>query len=882
MIIYENDEDLVHYGTPRHSGRYPYGSGGEETNTRNPTFLQEHDRLKSQGMSDPEIARGLGLKSTTDLRAQKSIAKNAEKQSKINMAMRLQEKGTSTNAISKRMGVPESTVRSWLAPGAKDKTDVLQATANTLRDEVAKKKYVDIGAGAEFAPQIGVSETRLSTAVAILKSEGYEVHAVKVPQVGRDTETRMKVLCPPGTTQKEVWQNQDKIQQITNWSEDGGRHYTSPTPPMSIDSKRLGIRYREDGGDKADGVIYVRPGVKDIELGGNPYAQVRIKVDDTHYIKGMAVYKDDLPPEHDLVFNTNKPKGGDKKDVLKPLTDDPELPFGSIVRQIKDESGKTTSAMNIVNDEGDWSKWSRTLSSQMLSKQSPVLAKSQLDLTYEHRLNDYENIKALTNHTVREKLLNEFADSTDSASVHLKAASMPRQAVRVLLPVSGLKSTEVYAPGFRNGERVVLVRHPHGGPFEIPELTVNNRHAESKRLLGNGSTAIGIHSDVAKRLSGADFDGDTVLVIPNNSGRIITKHPLKELKDFDPVTAFPGHEGMKRMTKDQTQSEMGKISNLITDMSIKGAPNDEIARAVKHSMVVIDAEKKGLDWRESFNQNNIKDLKSKYQTGGASTLISRKKTPIVLPDRKERPHSMGGRIDPTTGEKMFVPTGRLNRRTGELLTKRFNLLGERKDAHELSSGTPIEHLYANHVNKLKTLANQARLEAMRTPSSKYNSSAAKTYKDQVTSLDSKLLVAKRNAPLERQAQLIANSRIKLKRSYNPEMDKDTLKKVKTQEINDARNRTHAGKQHIDITPQEWDAIQAGAISDHKLTEILKHADMKKVRELATPKTQKLMTPNATARAKTMLASGFTRAEVADALGVSLTTLDVGVSGDSNE
>lgn len=889
MIIDEEDY-FSHIGTPRHSGRYPWGSGGEnEGNTRNRTFIQEVEYLRTQGMTDAQIQKGMGIKSP-EFRARYTIERNAIKQDKINTAVRLQAKGMSPSAIARQMGESGSTVRSWLKPAAKEKADVLTSTANMLRKEVDEKKYIDIGAGSEFAPTLGVSANRLSTAVAMLKEEGYMVHLVNAPQVLRETFTKMRVLCPPGTTQKEVWQNQDKIQQIINWSEDRGKNYTSPSSPLSINSKRIGVRYKEDGGDRADGVIYVRPGVKDVSLGGNPYAQVRIMVDDTHYIKGMAVYKDDLPSGVDLVFNTNKENTGSKKDALKDIKDDPELPFGSIVRQIKDKpDGPPTSVMNIVNEEGDWVKWRRTLSSQMLSKQSPQLAKSQLDMTYEHRLNDFENIKALTNPTVREQLLRDFAGSTDTASTQLKAASMPRQAVRVLLPVSNISPTQVYAPGFRNGERVVLIRHPHAGPFEIPELTVNNRNAEAKKLLGQGTTAIGIHSDVAKILSGADFDGDTVLVIPNNSNRVKTSTPLKALMDFDPRTSYPGYEGMKTMGKDQRQTEMGKISNLITDMSIRQAPHDELVRAVKHSMVVVDAYTHGLDHRKSYNDNNIKQLKAKYQKdvvgkGGASTLISRKKSIVNLPDRKPRPHALGGPINKVTGELEFVPTNRPNwRKPGTLLEKEFNLLRETPDARTLSSGTPMEKLYADHSNKLKALGNQARLEILRTPSSKYSPSAKKNYPNEVTSLNNKLENVKRNAPLERQAQLIAQSRIKQKKSYNPEVtaDKSMWTKIQTQEINDARNRTGAGKHTIEITQNEWDAIQAGAISDAKLTDILKYADMKVVRQLATPKTQILMTPTATTRAKAMLASGYTREEVADALGVSLSTLDVGTS-DSDE
>ena len=80
-----------------------------------------------------------------------------------------------------------------------------------------------------------------------------------------------------------------------------------------------------------------------------------------------------------------------------------------------------------------------------------------------------------------------------------------------------------------------------------------------------------------------------------------------------------------------------------------------------------------------------------------------------------------------------------------------------------------------------------------------------------------------------------------------------------------------------ITQKEWNAIQEGAISSTKLRSILDNADMDVVKELATPRPKLLMTNSKTVRAQTMLSSGYTRAEVASALGVSLSTLDEATS-----
>lgn len=883
MFVIFNDDYLAHYGILRRSGRYPWGSGSTSENVRNKAFLDYVDMMKKQGLSDVEIARGAGI-TTTELRAAKSIAKNAAKAQNIAMAQRLKDKGWSNVEIGKRMDLNESSVRALLAPGQKDRTDILQTTASMLKDQVAAKGYIDIGAGVE--KQLGISETKLRTAVAVLKEQGYEVHTVQVDQLGTNTKTLVKVLAPKGTTYRDIAMNKDKINQITDFSDDGGRSYSAIQPPLQINSKRVGINYKEDGGDQADGVIYVRPGVDDISLGTARYAQVRISVDGTHYLKGMAMYKDDLPPGVDLVFNTNKKNTGNKHDAMKAIKDDPENPFGSIVRQRLDpKTGKPVSVMNMVGskegagEEGGWDEWSRNLSSQFLSKQSPSLAKTQLDVTYESKRQDLEDIMRLTNPVVRRKLLESYADGVDSAAVHLKAAALPRQRTQVILPINSMKETEIYAPNFRPGEKVVLVRFPHGGIFEIPELTVNNRNPAAKKALGDAQDAIGINHKVAARLSGADFDGDTVLVIPNNSRAIKTAPPLEGLKGFDPQHSYPKYEGMKVMSARTKGIEMGVVSNLITDMTIRGANPNELARAVRHSMVVIDAEKHELNWKQSAIDNGISQLKAKYQSsarGGASTIISRKGSTVSIPDQKPRSAKSGGPVDKATGRKVYEPTGEhwVDKSTGKTVykTTKVNRLANTENAHTLSSGTPIEKVYADHSNRLKDLANEARRVAVNTQNPHLSPSAKKAYSKEVSSLNAKLDLAYRNKPLERQAQIIGNAEVHMKRQADPDMDSSELKKVKALALTKARMRTGASKTQIIITPSEWDAIQAGAISAHKLKDILDNADLDQVKQLATPKTKVLMTDIKRRRAEAMIRSGYTQSDIADALGVSLTTL----------
>lgn len=893
-VTEEQHNALTHYGILRKSGRYPWGSG-DTPYERAGSFLGEVKSLRSQGLSDKDIAAGFSM-TQSELRTTVSVANQARKAADIARAQRLHQEGNSNVAIGKIMGKPESTIRNLLKPGAEEKNNILQATSEMLRDQVEKKNYIDVGKGVEL--HLGISSEKLRDARRLLEAEGYKVWYVPVQQLGTGKTTTMKVLAGPNTTYKEVWDNRDSIVPAALKSTDGGKTYDRIQPPLSIDSKRVKVRYAEEGGADADGVIYVRRGVKDVSLGGANYAQVRIAVDGSHYLKGMAMYNDDMPKGVDLMFNTNKSSTGNKLDAMKPLKKnkqtgevDKDDPFGATISEqiykknpdgseVRDSFGRRVveSSMNIVNKEGTWDTWSKSLSSQMLSKQKSSLIEDQLSITYESRKREFDEIMALTNPTVRRHLLDKFSESVDAAAVHLKAAHMPRQANKVILPVNSMKDNEVYAPTFKDGERVVLVRFPHGGIFEIPELKVNNRHPDAKKLLGNAPDAIGINSKVAERLSGADFDGDTVLVIPNKEGKIRTAPPLERLKGFDPKTEYPAYEGMPKMTPKQKGREMGDVSNLITDMTIKGAPMDEIARAVRHSMVVIDAEKHNLNYKQSAIDHGIKALKKKYQDGankGASTIVSRATSETRVLDRKVRPSSEGGGIDPKTGKRVYVETG-VEYFTGEKKYQKSTKLAETDDAHTLSSGTAKEKIYADHSNRLKDMANKARLELLRTNDIEYSPSANKAYQSEVKQLEAKLNLALRNAPLERQAQVIANARFRMKKEANPDMDPAELKKEKAKALTDARMRVGAGKDLVDITAQEWAAIQAGAVTKTMLKKILENTDLDKVKELATPKEKPVMNQAMLNRAMNML-KNHTLAEVADQLGISVSTLKSGIA-----
>ena len=893
----DEPNELEHYGVPHTrgnpgSGRYPWGSG-KEPHQQATDFKNYIARLKAEGMDEKTIASVAGV-SIRELRDLNTIYNNDLKRYQAQQAVKYREKGWSHKAIGEKLGIGESLVRSRIADHDKLLEDRLGNTTEALKSELKRFNYLDVGTGTEL--HMGVSQTQLAAALTKLETEGYRVDKIKVQQLGTKNETTVKVLSPPGTEYKDLYANRGEIGSPAVLSRDGGFTFDYPAEPKAMDPKRLGVKWGDEGGADADGVMYIRRGNQDISLGESKYAQVRIRVGDGSekdvYLKGVAIYKDDMPKGVDVLFNTNKTAaecGGDKLKALKPVKLGPDgkidkaLPFGSVTKppaKYVDKTGKTgQSLVNIVNEEGDWAKWSKNLSSQFLAKQPRALAADQLGLALKLKQDTLNDILALENPTVRKHLLASFADGADASAVELKAKALPRTENKVLLPIPSMPENEVYAPTFRNGEQVALIRHPHGGRFELPLLTVNNRRKDPKELIGPGARdAIGISPKVAARLSGADFDGDTVLVIPNNSGRIKNQDPLPGLRNFD-TGIYKTNK--TTMTDEAKGGHMGKISNLITDMTVKGATEDELARAVRHSMVVIDAPKHKLDWRQSEKDNRIKELKKKYMydpdTGsqGASTIFSRAKSDQYVDERRAARANEGGPIDPKTGKLNWVDTGGgYYNASGEWVKRRTKStkMYEANDAHDLSSGRAVEKVYADYANGMKTLANTARKEMVRTPNLTRSPAAAKAYAPQVESLQGKLKVALSNAPKERQAQLVAGAELMAIKATDPTLDKKREKKLKGQLLDQARKMVKAKKHRIDIEPKEWEAIQAGAISNSSLEKILANTDIKKVQDLATPRAAKTLSASKVSRAKSMARMGYTQAEIADALGISTTSV----------
>lgn len=882
----QDDDFLMHYGVKRRSGRYPWGSG-DNPFQHGGDFLSRVEELQGQGKTEKQIADELKM-STTDLRMQVRVAKHERRMVLADRAKSLREEGKTLDEIAKIMGYNnDSSVRALLNENTATNKNKARQTAERLKQELAEKGALDVGTGAER--ELGVSSGVLQEALFILETEGYNRFGVGVPQVNNPkNRTITPVISVPDIDQRQVYQDLALVKSVGEYhSTDGGESWDKREYPASISSDRVKIRYAEEGGLAKDGVIELRRGVPDLDLGASHYAQVRIMVDGTHYLKGMAMYSEDMPDGVDIIFNTNKRSGTPKLDVLKKIQNDPDNPFGAFIKAggqshyIDEDGTEKLSAINKLKEEGDWDKMSKNLSSQFLSKQPIKLIQTQLDLTYADAEDEFSEICSLTNPTVKKKLLMDFADECDSAVVHLKAAALPRQSTQVILPLTAMKETEIYAPNYRDGEKVALVRYPHGGTFEIPILTVNNKNKSAISILGPRTRdAVGINAKVAERLSGADFDGDQVVVIPTGGRVNIKSTPaLAGLKDFDAKVEYSteGKTGIRLLSKEATQIEMGKISNLITDMTLKGAPESDIVKAVKHSMVVIDAAKHKLDYKRSEQENDIATLRKKWQgytdengkeRGGASTLLSRRKQDVEVPERQG-----SGRIDKQTGKVIYKESGRtyLDAKGREVqATTKIKLLDKTDDIRTLSSGTLVEDAYADYANKMKALANRARLEYVATPTLARSASAARTYQPEVDRLTSALRLAQLNAPREREAQRIANARVKAKVDANNITDKDEISKIRRAAISDARIETGASGKgtRITISDGEWEAIQAGAISDTTLKEILRYADPDVVRERATPRTRTEVSEARANRIRAMANSGHTNAEIADALNLS--------------
>ena len=244
------------------------------------------------------------------------------------------------------------------------------------------------------------------------------------------------------------------------------------------------------------------------------------------------------------------------------------------------------------------------------------------------------------------------------------------------------------------------------------------------------------------------------------------------------------------------------------------------------------------------------------------------------------------KVDPETGEITYEPIYKRKKdpKTGEYYdskerkqtetTKMMKALEETGDARTLSSGTVMEDVYANYANKMHALANESRKYMVNLKNMEYNKTAKEAYKTEVTSILDKIDDAMKNRPLEQKAQILANSKLDVWKKDNPDADFADIKKHGGLFLAEARQRMGSAKHRIKLTPKEWEAIQAGAITHTMFLKVLNNTDLDTIKEYATPRnyTSKLG-KSEIAYAKSLLAGDrYTTAEVAALLGVSVSTL----------
>lgn len=163
------EDILMHYGMPRRSGRYPWGSG-DDPYQHSGDFLSRVQELKKTGTSETDIAKNMGL-TTTQLRTQISLAKDERRSLQVATAKGLREKGYSLNEIADKMGFSnDSSVRSLLNENSERRMNQAKATADIIRKEIKEKGMIDVGTGVER--ELGVSKEKLNQALYILELEG--------------------------------------------------------------------------------------------------------------------------------------------------------------------------------------------------------------------------------------------------------------------------------------------------------------------------------------------------------------------------------------------------------------------------------------------------------------------------------------------------------------------------------------------------------------------------------------------------------------------------------------------------------------------------------------------------------------------------------------
>lgn len=968
---------------------------------------QEFEKLRAQGLSNVEIAERLGVsEGTVRNMIKKQNAGASVKRTKLTNAkdvLRTSVEGIDSDGEPFSMVDVGEGTEMYMGFGIDTKNNALKA----LEAEGYVVTTIQVGQ---------VSNKNNKTTVQILAKVNDQQYVIDNGVAGKTNVKGETVTAAQNAVAKYAYSHLDQIQPCTSTicqNESGTEVARALEKPKQIDINRVLIADPTDPSPSGifdpttgreytmgeinsakDGTMILRPSAKDLTMTeeGNSkithYAQVRIACTDgkgiDRYCKGMAMYgkEEDFPDGVDIIFYTNPGKvSADGKvyaeKVLKKQKAEEMNPFGADLKAsgqrhyIDSDGNEQLSAVNILREEGDWGNYSTSLPSQFLAKQNVPLVKEQLTKTVSEAKEYIDTLNKIPNPQVRNKLLEDYADSLDSQAIHLNAAGVSEQRTQVILPCTSLRGTEynadgsvkrlgeIYAPGYGDGQKVAVIRYPHANTCEIPVLIVNNNNKEGRETIGFGKDAIGLPKSALDQLSGADTDGDTGTIIPvsllNNKGlNVDSKQYFKELVGFDAEATWPYTEGVTQvskkwngidregitMSKAERGQEMGLVTNLIMDMSTLGdsVPQEEHVRAIKYSMVAVDAYKHNIDWRQAREDLGIPELYSKYSStsrGGGMTIFTRAKSQKQdVPEYKEGKYVNGKRllIDPDTGDKLFTYTNGTHakkvgtdpetgkgiyddsiREKNKVSTEKLRYAWmEGKGAASLASDNPStkEQMYVEFSDTLHGMANSIRRslnddtyhidkskvsdkdktdDGLSYVKMKATRATADSDEDKavIDSLRSKLDVAKRNAPKERLAQVYANAAIKARVDENPSLktDDDALKKVKNAELAAARARTGANGKgtRVEISAKEYEAINSGKVPKTLISDVLKKSNTESLTKLATESTgsRKKLTAAQVARIKAWGNSNSksTPYQMAKSMGVSVSTINKVLSGE---
>lgn len=87
---------------------------------------------------------------------------------------------------------------------------------------------------------------------------------------------------------------------------------------------------------------------------------------------------------------------------------------------------------------------------------------------------------------------------------------------------------------------------------------------------------------------------------------------LHSLNHFDPIASYPHVSDALVLDSENREQELANITSLLVEMIMKSAGPFDMARVVRHSMVILDAEKHKLNYSLSFVDNGIEELIKKY------------------------------------------------------------------------------------------------------------------------------------------------------------------------------------------------------------------------------------------------------------------------------